>query len=158
MVAVVFKVPREATAGRVFVWRKLVRSSEGLLTNWVTVIPPYQPTLWSATFAFLIKYRSRQEHKRFTCVILENSEHGPHYGPDQDIAGNVIETSRGLFYSGLGANAVGAGSPTVPGIVSQFHFADAIFQPRIAQRTACARQAGAEVTTNDLAIGNCQLR
>ena len=36
-----------------------------------------------------------------------------------------------------------------PGLVSQFHFADAIFQPRIAQRTACARQAGALVTTND---------
>ena len=72
-----------------------------------------------------------------------------HEGRIQDVAGNVIETSRGSFYSGLGANAVGAGSPAVPGIVSQFHFADAIFQPRIAQRTACARQAGALATTND---------
>ncbi len=72
-----------------------------------------------------------------------------HEGRIQDVAGNVIETSRGSFYSGLGANAVGAGSPTVPGIVSQFHFADAIFQPKIAQRTACARQAGALATTND---------
>jgi outer membrane protein TolC len=44
---------------------------------------------------------------------------------------------------------VGAGSPAVPGIVSQFHFADAIFQPKIAQRTACARQSGALATTND---------
>ncbi len=72
-----------------------------------------------------------------------------HEGRIQDVAGTVIETSRGSFYSGLGANAVGAGSPTVPGIVSQFHFADAIFQPKIAQRTACARQSGALATTND---------
>jgi len=72
-----------------------------------------------------------------------------HEGRIQDVAGTVIETSRGSFYSGLGADAVGAGSPAVPGIVSQFHFADAIFQPRIAQRAACARQAGALATTND---------
>ncbi len=75
-----------------------------------------------------------------------------HEGRIQDVAGRVIETSRGSFYSGLGAQAVGAGSPLLPGIVSQFHFTDAIFQPRIAQRTACARQAGAEATTNDLLL------
>ncbi len=75
-----------------------------------------------------------------------------HEGQIQDVAGNIINTSRGAFYSGLGASAVGAGSPAVPGLISQFHFADAIFQPRIAQRTACARQAGAEATTNNLLL------
>jgi len=75
-----------------------------------------------------------------------------HEGRIQDVAGSVIETSRGSYYSGLGANAVGAGSPAVPGVVSQFHFADAVFQPRIAQRTACARRAGAEALTNDLLL------
>ena len=84
--------------------------------------------------------------------IRAGVNYNKHEGRIQDVAGNVIETSRGSFYSGLGANAVGAGSPAVPGIVSQFHFADAIFQPRIAQRTACARQAGAEATTNDLLL------
>ena len=33
-----------------------------------------------------------------------------HEGRIQDVAGTVIETSRGSFYSGLGANAVGARS------------------------------------------------
>jgi outer membrane protein TolC len=75
-----------------------------------------------------------------------------HEGQIQDVAGNIINTSRGSYYSGLGASAVGAGSPAVPGLVSQFHFADAIFQPRIAQRTACARQAGARATTNNLLL------
>lgn len=84
--------------------------------------------------------------------IRAGMNYNKHEGRIQDVAGEVIETSRGSYYSGLGANAVGAGSPAVPGIVSQFHFADAVFQPRIAQRTACARQAGAEATTNDLLL------
>lgn len=84
--------------------------------------------------------------------IRAGMNYNKHEGRIQDVAGSVIETSRGSYYSGLGANAVGAGSPAVPGLVSQFHFADAIFQPRIAQRTACARQAGAQATTNDLLL------
>ncbi len=81
--------------------------------------------------------------------IRAGVNYNKHEGRIQDVAGHVIETSRGSFYSGLGANAVGAGSPTIPGIVSQFHVADAIFQPKIAQRTFCARQAGAEVAMQD---------
>ncbi|MFO0921248.1 MAG: TolC family protein [Pirellulales bacterium] len=72
-----------------------------------------------------------------------------HEGRIQDIEGNIVEVSRGSLYSGLGAGAVGAGSPAVPGIVSQFHVADAVFQPRIAQQTWLARRAGAEAATND---------
>ena len=81
--------------------------------------------------------------------LRAGANYNKHEGRIQDVAGTVIDTSRGSFYSGLGANAVGAGSPTVPGLVSQFHFADAIFQPKIAQRTACARQSEALATTNN---------
>jgi outer membrane protein TolC len=81
--------------------------------------------------------------------IRAGVNYNKHEGRIQDVAGTVIETSRGSYYSGLGANAVGAGSPAVPGIVSQFHVADAIFQPRIAQRTACARQAGTNAVIHD---------
>ncbi len=72
-----------------------------------------------------------------------------HEGRIQDVAGTVIETSRGSLYTGLGANAVGAGSPAVPGVIAQFHFTDAVFQPRIARQTTCARQCGAQAVTND---------
>ncbi len=72
-----------------------------------------------------------------------------HEGRIQDVAGSVIETSRGSIYSGLGANAVGAGSPAVPGVLAQFHMADAVFQPRIAQQTVRARNANARATVND---------
>jgi outer membrane protein TolC len=83
-------------------------------------------------------------------TIRAGVNYNKHEGRIQDVAGTVIETSRGSYFSGLGANAVGAGSPAVPGLVSQFHVADAIFQPRIAQRTTSARQAGAIAVNNDL--------
>lgn len=72
-----------------------------------------------------------------------------HEGRIQDVAGSVIETSRGSLYGGLGAGAVGAGSPAVPGVVAQFHVADAIFQPRIAELTLQARREGARAAQND---------
>ncbi|MFN5977065.1 MAG: hypothetical protein ACK48U_21670, partial [Planctomyces sp.] len=72
-----------------------------------------------------------------------------HEGRIQDVAGSVIETSRGSVYGGLGAGAVGAGSPAIPGVVAQFHVADAIFQPRIAALTVQARREGARAALND---------
>ncbi|RPI76810.1 MAG: TolC family protein, partial [Planctomycetaceae bacterium] len=72
-----------------------------------------------------------------------------HEGRIQDVAGKVIDTSRGSYFTGLGADAVGAGSPRVPGLLAQFHLADAIFEPRIAERGADARQFGSQATLND---------
>ena len=81
--------------------------------------------------------------------LRAGANYNKHEGRIQDVAGNVIETSRGSFYSGFGANAVGAGSPAVPGLLAQFHVTDAIFQPRIAQQTMRARDASARATVND---------
>ncbi len=72
-----------------------------------------------------------------------------HEGSIQDVAGNVFNTTRSSFYGGMGANAVGAGSPAVPGVVAQFHLTDAVFQPKIASHQAAARQFGATATRND---------
>jgi outer membrane protein TolC len=72
-----------------------------------------------------------------------------HEGRIQDVVGQNIETSRGAFYSGLGANAVGAASPAIPGVYANFHLSDAIFQPKIAEQIAAARQASAQATSND---------
>ena len=81
--------------------------------------------------------------------LRAGANYNKHEGRIQDVAGNVIETSRGSFYSGFGANAVGAGSPAAPGLLAQFHVTDAIFQPRIAQQTMRARDASARATVND---------
>ncbi|WP_010587826.1 TolC family protein [Schlesneria paludicola] len=81
--------------------------------------------------------------------IRMGANYNQHEGNIQDVAGNIINTTRGSFFTGFGANAVGAGSPTIPGLLAQFHLADAVFQPRIAQQTASARNAGAQAATND---------
>jgi outer membrane protein TolC len=73
-----------------------------------------------------------------------------HEGTIQDVAGNVFQTNRSAFYGGLGAGAVGASSPAVPGLVAQFHVADAIFQPKIASHQAASRQFGATAARNDV--------
>ncbi len=75
-----------------------------------------------------------------------------HDGRLQDSVGTNLEVSRSALYMGLGANAVGAGSPAVPGVYANFHLTDAIFQPRIATQLAAAREAGAQVTSNDFLL------
>ena len=71
-----------------------------------------------------------------------------HEGAIQDVAGRVFDTSRGDFYGGLGAAAVGAASPAVPGVWANFHLADACFQPKIAEHEASARSHAAQATRN----------
>jgi len=75
-----------------------------------------------------------------------------HEGTIQDVAGNVIETSRGSIYTGLGAQAIGAGSPAVPGVVMNFHMKDAVFQPRITERVLAASRQASRATTNDVLL------
>ncbi|MFP6670192.1 MAG: TolC family protein [Pirellulaceae bacterium] len=72
-----------------------------------------------------------------------------HDGTLQTAGGGVIDASRSSFQQGLGAGAVAAGSPAVPGVSSQFHSADAVFQPLIAEHSASAHNAARQVTTND---------
>ena len=71
-----------------------------------------------------------------------------HEGAIQDVAGRVFNTSRGAMYGGMGASAVGAASPAVPGVWANFHLADACFQPKIAGHEASARSHAAQATRN----------
>jgi outer membrane protein TolC len=75
-----------------------------------------------------------------------------HEGRIQDVRGEVFDTSRGAAFSGLGAQAVGAGSPAVPGVVARFHFTDAVFQPRIAESIAAAQRYFGRAAINDVLL------
>jgi outer membrane protein TolC len=75
-----------------------------------------------------------------------------HEGRIQDVRGEVFDTSRGALYSGLGAQAVGAGSPAVPGVVARFHLSDAVFQPRIAESFAAAQRYFSRAAINDVLL------
>jgi outer membrane protein TolC len=73
-----------------------------------------------------------------------------HQGAIQNVAGNVFNTNRNAFYGGLGAGAVGASSPSVPGLMANFHLTDAIFQPKIARYQATSKQFAATTARNDV--------
>lgn len=75
-----------------------------------------------------------------------------HTGPLQDSQGFVRPINRSSLTAGLGVQTIGAGSPVVPGLFANFHSAEAIFQPKIANRAAAARDAAVRTTINDLLL------
>jgi outer membrane protein TolC len=81
--------------------------------------------------------------------IRGGTNYNRHDGAIQAVAGNQFDTSRGAFYSGLGAGGFGAGSPFIPGVYANFQLTDAIFQPLAARQFAAGRQRAAAAATND---------
>ncbi len=75
-----------------------------------------------------------------------------HSGTLQASDGVVSEVARSSLTAGLGVQTIGAGSPVVPGLFANFHSAEAIFQPRIANRAAAARDAAIQTTINNLLL------
>lgn len=69
-------------------------------------------------------------------------------GNYQDVQGSIVDVDLNSLNFGLGAGAVAAGSPTEPGIVAQFHLADAIFLPKATEKTVWARGHALEATLN----------
>ena len=71
-----------------------------------------------------------------------------HDGNYQASDGSIVDVNRNSFQYGLGSGGTGAGTTPRPGLVAQFHLADAIFQPRVAETTAWARGHAASATLN----------
>lgn len=72
-----------------------------------------------------------------------------HDGSTQQVQGDFINSSRTALFTGFGGVMPGAATPAIPGLYANFHLVDAIFQPRIAERTAASRQSAATAATND---------
>lgn len=71
-----------------------------------------------------------------------------HDGNYQASNGAIVDVNRNSFQYGLGAGATGAGTTPRPGLVAQFHLADAIFEPRVAKTTAWAHGHAASAALN----------
>jgi outer membrane protein TolC len=69
-------------------------------------------------------------------------------GNYQGVDGSIVDVNLNSMNYGLGAGAVAAGSPTQPGVVAQFHLADALFLPKAAEKTAWARGHAASAVLN----------
>jgi outer membrane protein TolC len=82
-------------------------------------------------------------------TIQTGVSYNRHEGNLQDSAGAILDVSRSSLQAGLGAGAVGAGSPVQPGVVAQFHFVDALFQPKIAERNVWAQRHASDAVLND---------
>jgi outer membrane protein TolC len=72
-----------------------------------------------------------------------------HDGNLQASSGAITDTNRSSLQVGFGARAFAAGTAAVPGLAAQFHVSDAIFEPRVAERTLGAREFGSWVTYHD---------
>lgn len=81
--------------------------------------------------------------------IRGGMNYNKHEGRIQDVVGDNIETSRGAAYGGLGASAVGAGSPAMPGVFALFHTSDAIYQRDITGFALDARQYQSTAVMNN---------
>lgn len=81
--------------------------------------------------------------------IRSGLNYNKHEGRIQDVIGKNIETSRGAAFGGLGAGAVGAGSPAVPGVYMQFQVSDAIHQRDIRGFAHDARRFESTAALND---------
>ncbi|MCA8996195.1 MAG: TolC family protein [Planctomycetaceae bacterium] len=72
-----------------------------------------------------------------------------HDGNYQASNADIVDVNRNSFQFGLGAGATGAGTTPRPGLVAQFHVADAIFLPEIEEKTAWARGHAASGVLNE---------
>jgi outer membrane protein TolC len=84
--------------------------------------------------------------------IRAGVSYNKHEGTLQASNGIVSDNSRAALNAGLGVQAVGAGSPVVPGVFANFHLRDAVFQPRIANHRALATLEASRAVTNDLLL------
>ena len=82
-----------------------------------------------------------------------------HDGNLQASDGTISDVNRNSLQYGLGAGAVGAGTTPRQGITAEFHTRDAIFQPRIAEKTTWAREhaVNAEFNRQLLEVANAYI-
>lgn len=72
-----------------------------------------------------------------------------HDGNYQASNGDIVDVHRSSFQYGLGMGATGAGTTNArPGIVAQFHLADAIFRPKVVEKRAWASGHAANAVLN----------
>jgi outer membrane protein TolC len=75
-----------------------------------------------------------------------------HTGPLQQASGNILKVNRSALYLGAGANAVAAGTVSIPGLVYNLNVSEAIFG------ALAARQLVERARLNSLAVRNDVLR
>jgi outer membrane protein TolC len=75
-----------------------------------------------------------------------------HTGPLQTSTGTIQKVDRGSLYLGLGANAVGAGTVNIPGLVLSGNVSDGIFAALVSRQVVRQREFDSLAVRNDLLL------
>lgn len=73
-----------------------------------------------------------------------------HTGPLQQSSGNVLKVNRSSLYVGAGANAVAAGTVSIPGLVYNLNVAEAIYRGLIARRGIARARFAEQAVRNEM--------
>ena len=72
-----------------------------------------------------------------------------HHGPLQQSDGNILKVNRDALYVGMGANAIGGGSPTIPGLNYNLNVGAAWFTLLQSRQNVTRAAAAARTSEND---------
>jgi outer membrane protein TolC len=75
-----------------------------------------------------------------------------HNGPLQRANGQILKVDRGSLYLGLGANAVGAGTVNIPGIVWDVNLSKVIFGSLVSRQVVRQRDFASAAVRNDILL------
>jgi outer membrane protein TolC len=75
-----------------------------------------------------------------------------HNGPLQQSNGNILKVNRDALYAGLGANAVGAGTVNIPGVVLAGNISEGIFAALISRQVVREREFTGLAVRNDVLL------
>lgn len=75
-----------------------------------------------------------------------------HAGKLQRANGQIIDVNRNSLFLGLGANAVGAGTVNIPGLVYDLNLSDALFTGLVTRQTVRQREFESEAVRNEVLL------
>jgi outer membrane protein TolC len=78
------------------------------------------------------------------------SSYDDHAGNLQQSSGNIIKVDRNSVYVGAGANAIAAGTVSIPGVVWNLNVGDTIFNALIARQVVEVRRFTSRAVENDM--------
>ncbi len=73
-----------------------------------------------------------------------------HTGPVQQSSGNILKVNRSALYVGAGANAVAAGTVSIPGVVYNLNLSEAVYGALIARQNVARARFASLAVRNDV--------
>jgi outer membrane protein TolC len=85
-------------------------------------------------------------------TINAGTNYDTHTGTLQQSTGSIIQVNRGALYLGLGANAVGAGTVNIPGLVLSGNVSEGIYSNLLARQVVRQRDFASQAVRNDVLL------